>query len=98
MVQGGEHPRLALEAREPIRIARHRARQDLDRDVAPELGIASPIHLTHAASAEQRLQAISAQRVAAHGGRREPSRTIWLWRRGRSKESVARLRYVQRAA
>ena len=68
MVQRGEHSRLALEARKPIRIARHCARQDLDRDVAPELRVARAVHLAHAARAEQRLQMIRAQGVAAHGG------------------------------
>ena len=71
MVQRGEHPRLALEAREPIRIARQRARQDLDRDVAPELRVVRAVHLTHAARAEQRLQVIPAERVTAHGGGRD---------------------------
>ena len=71
MVQRREHPRLALEAREPIRVARERARQDLDRDVAPELRVARAVHLAHAARAEQRLQLIAAERCAGHGrGRR----------------------------
>ena len=61
VIQRGEHPRLALEAREPIRMARERARQDLDRDVAPELRVVRPVHLAHAAGAEQRLQLISAK-------------------------------------
>ena len=67
MIQRREHPRLALEAREPIRVARERARQDLDRDVAPELRVARPVHLAHAARAEQRLQVIAAERRAGHG-------------------------------
>ena len=64
MIQRGEHPRLALEAREPIGMARERARQDLDRDVAPELGVARPVHLAHAARAEQRVQVIPARSSA----------------------------------
>ena len=39
MIQRREHPRLALEACEPIRVARERTGQDLDRDVAPELRV-----------------------------------------------------------
>ena len=66
MVQRGEHPRLALEAREPIRVARERARQDLDRDVASELRVARPVHLAHAAGAEQRLEVISAEGSTGH--------------------------------
>ena len=54
VVQRREHPRLALEAREAIRIAGERLRQDLDRDVARELGVACAVHLAHAARADQR--------------------------------------------
>ena len=71
VIQRGEHPRLALEAREPIRIARERARQDLDRDVASELRVVRPVDLAHAAGAEQRLQLISAEGRARHRGRGE---------------------------
>ena len=39
MIQRGEHPRFALEAREAIGIAREHTRQDLDRDVASELRV-----------------------------------------------------------
>ena len=69
MIQRGEHARLALEAREARRVAGHRARQDLDGDVAPELGVASAVDLAHAARPEQRLQVISADGSASHGTR-----------------------------
>ena len=67
VIQRGEHPRLALEAREAIRVARERAGQDLDRDVAPELRVVRLVHLAHAARAEQRLQLIAAEGRARHG-------------------------------
>ena len=59
MVQRREHPRLALEAREAIRVGRELGRQDLDRDVAPELRVARAIHLAHAARADEALDAIA---------------------------------------
>src|SRR5438034_9530077 len=45
MIQRGEHPRFALEARKPVRVAREPARQDLYRDVAPEPCVARAVHL-----------------------------------------------------
>ena len=53
MIQRREHPRLALEARAPFRVGRERRRQDLDRDLAPELVVVRAVHLAHAAGAEQ---------------------------------------------
>ena len=67
MIQRGEHPRLALEAREPRRVAGDCGRQDLDRDVAPQLRVVCAIDLAHAARAEQRLQLISAEGSPGHG-------------------------------
>ena len=52
MVERRERLRFALEAREPLRIGGERGRQDLDRDVAIELGIARAIDLAHAAGAD----------------------------------------------
>ena len=50
MVQRGEHLRLALEAGEAFGIVGERLGQDFDRDVAIELRVARPIHLSHPAS------------------------------------------------
>ena len=66
MVQRREHPRLALEPREPIGVARERTGQDLDRDVARELGVVRLIHLAHAARAQQRVQLIAAKGRTGH--------------------------------
>jgi len=52
VIQRGEDFRLALEARQPLRIRRKEIRQDLDRDVALEPRVAGPIDLAHAASAD----------------------------------------------
>ena len=54
MVERGEDLRLALEAREPLGIARERVGQNLQRDVAVELGVAGPIDLAHPAGADRR--------------------------------------------
>ena len=52
MVQRSKELRLALEAGQAIRINCKQLRQDLQRDVAIQFGIARAIHLTHAAGAE----------------------------------------------
>ena len=49
MVERGEHLRFALEPGESFGVAGEGVRQDLDRDVAIQLGIARAIHLAHAA-------------------------------------------------
>ena len=51
MVQRGQQPRLALEADAPLGIGREETREDFDRDIAPELPVACPIHLAHATHA-----------------------------------------------
>jgi hypothetical protein len=51
MVERGERARLALESHQPIGIVRERLRQDLERDIAPEPGVAGAIDLAHAAGA-----------------------------------------------
>jgi hypothetical protein len=42
----------AIEARETLRVARERLRQNLERNVAIQPGVARPINLTHAAGAK----------------------------------------------
>ena len=37
MIQRGQQPRLAVEANAPLGIGREEAREDFDRDIAPEL-------------------------------------------------------------
>ena len=53
MVQRGKRLRFTLEAREPLGVVRERLRQDLDCDVAIELGITRPIDFAHASAADQ---------------------------------------------
>ena len=52
MIERGQDARLALEAREAIRIGREQCRQQLDGDVSIEPGVARAIHLAHASSAK----------------------------------------------
>jgi hypothetical protein len=54
VVQRGEGPGLAIEAPDPLGVARKRRRQDLDRDVSAELPVARAIDLAHAAAAKRR--------------------------------------------
>src|SRR5688572_13198448 len=51
MIQRGKRSRLALEPRGTFLVSNEQTRQDLDRDVAIELGIAGAIHLTHSTGA-----------------------------------------------
>ena len=52
MIERGEDGCLALEAREPIRIAREELRQYLQRDIATELSVARAIDFPHTAGAK----------------------------------------------
>ena len=61
VVQRGEETGLALEPRQPLRVRREDDRQDLDRDIASESGIAAAIDLTHAADAQPRDDLIRAE-------------------------------------
>ena len=53
MGQRSDGFRFALEARAPIRIARHARGQHLDRDLAIETCVLGPIDLAHAAGANR---------------------------------------------
>ena len=52
MVQRGEGFGFPLESRQAIRVRGERLRQDLERDVSIELGVARAVHLAHAAGPE----------------------------------------------
>jgi hypothetical protein len=52
VIERGEHVCLALEARQPLGILGEDVRQDFQRDVAVELGVAGAIDLAHAARAD----------------------------------------------
>ncbi len=67
--------RLALEAREHVRIRGHRLRQHLDRDIAVELRIPRTVHLPHAARAEGREDL-----VGPEAGTRGKAQWVLLWR------------------
>jgi hypothetical protein len=56
-----EHLRFALEARESLGVVRERVGEDLDRDVAVELGVVGAIDLAHPAFAQQRDDLIRAE-------------------------------------
>src|SRR5207247_8796363 len=65
VVQRGESPRLALEPRQPFRIGGHGFRQNLDRNLAPELRILRPVHFSHPARAEWREDLVRAEAGAS---------------------------------
>jgi hypothetical protein len=52
MAERREHLRFALEARHPELVVGEDIAEDLQRDVASELGIARAVHLAHAPRAE----------------------------------------------
>ena len=54
MVERGERAGLALEAGDAFAVAREFLGQHLDRHLAPELGVAGAVDLTHASRAEGR--------------------------------------------
>jgi len=51
MIERCEQSCFAFEARHAIGVRRELRRQQLQRDVAPKLGVAGAIHLPHTASA-----------------------------------------------
>ena len=53
MVERAGRPRFLLEAAKPVRVSRDSLREDLERDVAAEARVVGPVHLAHAARAEQ---------------------------------------------
>jgi hypothetical protein len=53
MVQRGQCPRFALEACQSLGIVGKGVRENLDRDVAPEVGVDRAPHLPHAAGADR---------------------------------------------
>ncbi len=61
MAQRGDGARLALEARDASRIRSDRGGQNLDGDVAPQVGIVRAIHLAHSARPERRDHLIRAE-------------------------------------
>jgi hypothetical protein len=58
MIQRSQHFGFALETRQPLRIARQRVRQNLDRHRAIQFHIARAIHFAHAPGAERRLDLV----------------------------------------
>ena len=64
MIERGEHPRFALEARAAFRIGGERRRQDFDRDLASERIVVGAVHLAHAADAEQGTNRVDAEALA----------------------------------
>ena len=92
VIERREDPRFALEAGQAIGIRGEGTRQHLERDVAPELRVASAIHLAHAARPEQCLDLVDADaspgqqgsagrgddpgRAASAGSERKPA--AWL--------------------
>ena len=83
VIQGREDLRLALEPRQPLGVLGHRLRQDLDRDLAVELGVPRPVHLSHPARAERRQDLVGAELRSRGETHRRPSATyrslrVWL--------------------
>ena len=71
MVEAGEDLRLPLEPREPIWVLSEGVRQDLQRDLAVELGVGGLVDLSHAALTDEGRDLVVAERCArtqSHGG------------------------------
>jgi hypothetical protein len=74
MIERRQHLRLTFEARQSIRVVGQEFGQDLDRDVAMELGVSRSIDLAHPASSQQRENFISAETIAGVQGHRMSGR------------------------
>ena len=70
VIQGSQDVGLALEAHHAVAVGGEGFRQDLDRDVAAELGVPRAVDLAHPARAERREDLVGAESCAgrqAHG-------------------------------
>jgi hypothetical protein len=84
MIQGGQHPGLALESRQPLGVFRQAIREHLDGYLAAELGVGCAIHHAHAAGAELLLNSVVTEGLADQkkppfvrlGFPREPTREL----------------------
>ena len=72
MGQGRDDPRLALEARDAIRIRSDGIRQHLDSHIAAQVPVVRAIHLAHASGPERRENLECAKTSAAREGHRRP--------------------------
>ena len=53
VVEGREELSFALKLRDALRVVAKRLRQDFDRDLTTQLGVAGPIDFAHAAGADR---------------------------------------------
>jgi hypothetical protein len=74
MIQRREHFGFTLESRDPIRIGGDRRRQNLDGDIALQLGIRRAVDLSHAACADWRGDIVDAEARAEDQSQRVTSR------------------------
>src|SRR5262245_52711135 len=64
MVQGGQHPRLALETSQPVWILCKGRRQNLDGNFTIESSVACPVDFSHSAYTEERVDSVSTDFLA----------------------------------
>ena len=76
MVQGAGGSGFPLEPTQPIRVRGHRIGQHLDRHLAPDSGIARPVHLSHSARSERRKNLVASELLAGPQSRRVLSRFL----------------------
>jgi len=70
MAERGQEARFTLEPRAALRIGQQLRREDLDRDITLQLGVASAVYDAHSAGTDQGDDAILADLLADHGARR----------------------------
>src|SRR6516165_6328716 len=84
MIERRKHVRFAVEAREPIRVAREHLRQPLERDVTIELRVSGAIDLAHAAFADFGDDIVRSEAAANRKGKGQRggvSIREWPWER-----------------
>jgi len=108
VVEPRDRAGLALEPREPVRLARHCARQRLDGDLASQARVGGAKHLAHAARAEERDDPVGPETAAGRerhrgtmaqsgGDSRSVVRAAGRAVGGRSDGTPARTRHINRA-
>ncbi len=94
MIQGGQDVRLSLETRQTSLVADEVLGQDLDRDIAFQLGVRRAVDLTHASRTERRGDLVRAELRAGLQSHDRPSKHVGASARARPMPQQGSLGYL----
>src|SRR4029078_2162324 len=98
VIQRGQHPRLALESPQPLRIPGKRLGQHFDRYLSSQFAVRRAVHNAHAARTQLLLDSVIPESLAYHkGSSRNPLKTVrqfYIQRIGAARRYHSRLEIV----